>query len=325
MILDLFAVFLIFVFLYFMNQYLTLLKHIKEHGVDSSDRTGIWTRKVFGAQMRYDLQKGFPLVTTKKTFLRGIVVELIWLVRGETNIKYLVDRNVRIWNERPFQHYLKQNNLEDQFPKYSDVWHEKMTEFVETIKTKEPDDPFVQKRWDLWPVYGYQWRNFNGSWVDQLQQAVDLIRMDPESRRIIVNAWNPAQIDHMLLPPCHMFYQLNCDTANNKLHLQMYQRSCDMFLGVPFNIASYSTLLLLLAKITWYEPGTFVHTLGDAHIYQNHRKAVDTQLSREPFPLSQLRILKNIKTLEDIEQLEREDFSLENYQSHGRIKAPVAV
>lgn len=308
-----------------MQQYLDLLQHIKDTWVDVADRTWVGTRKIFGAQMRFDLANWFPLVTTKKTFLRWIVVELIWLIRWETNIKYLVDRNVRIWNERPFQNYLKKNNLEAEFPQYSEARTQKMKWFIETIKEKDADDLFVQERWDLWPVYGHQWRNYNGAWVDQLAQAIDLIRTNPTSRRIIVNAWNPAQIQDMLLPPCHMFYQMNVDTTNNKLHLQMYQRSCDMFLGVPFNIASYSTLLLLLAKITGLEAGTFVHTLWDAHIYQNHREAVDEQLSREPFPLSELKILKDIKTIQDIEDLEWEDFALVNYQSHGRIKAPVAV
>jgi len=308
-----------------MLPYLELLQYIKDNGVDVADRTWVWTRKVFGAQMRYDLAKWFPLVTTKKTFLRGIVVELIRLIRWETNIKYLVDRNVRIWNEWPFQHYLKENNLEESFPKYSESRSEKMTWFIQTIKDKDANDPFVQQWWDLWPVYGHQWRNYNGSWVDQLRQAINLIRNNPTSRRIIVNAWNPAQIQDMLLPPCHMFYQMNVDTTNNKLHLQMYQRSCDMFLWVPFNIASYSTLLLLLAKITWLEAGTFVHTLGDAHIYQNHREAVNEQLTREPLPLPKLNILKHIKTIEDIEALEWEDFELVGYQSHPRIKAPVAV
>lgn len=308
-----------------MRPYLELLQYIKDNGVDVADRTWVWTRKLFGAQMRYNLADWFPLVTTKKTFLRGIVVELIWLVRWETNIKYLVDRNVRIRNEWPFQNYLKQNNLEKEFPQYSEGWTEKMAWFIQTIKEKDTTDPFVQQWWDLGPVYGHQWRNYNGSWVDQLKQAVELIRTNPTSRRIIVNAWNPAQIQDMLLPPCHMFYQMNVDTTNNKLHLQMYQRSCDMFLWVPFNIASYSTLLLLLAKITGLEAGTFVHTLGDAHIYQNHRDAVNEQLSREPLALPELKILKDIKTIEDIEKLEWEDFELVGYQSHARIKAPVAV
>ncbi len=308
-----------------MKQYLDLLQHIKDHWVDVADRTWVGTRKVFWAQMRYDLKNWFPLVTTKKTFLRWVVVELIWLIRWETNIKYLVDRDVRIWNEWPFQNYLKKNNLEEEFPKYSETWQEKMAWFIEEIKSKNADDPFVVEWWDLGPVYGYQWRNYNGSWVDQLQQLLDLIQNNPTSRRIIVNAWNPAQIDQMLLPPCHMFYQCNIDTTNNLLHLQMYQRSCDMFLWVPFNIASYSTLLLILAKLTGLTPGTFVHTLWDAHIYQNHRDVVNTQLEREPHDLPELLIHKELNSLADVESLEWSDFELTWYTSHGRLRAPVAV
>ncbi len=308
-----------------MKQYLDLLKHIKEAWVDTADRTWVGTRKIFGAQMRFDLADGFPLVTTKKTFLRAIIVELIWLIRGETNIKYLVDRDVRIWNERPFQNYLKENNLEEKFPKYSDAWQEELSNFITSIKEKDQDDPFVVKRWDLWPVYWFQRRNYNWSWVDQLKIAIDQIRKNPWSRRIIVNARNPAQLDQMLLPPCHMFYQFNVDTTNKKLHLQMYQRSCDLFLWVPFNIASYATLLKLIAKITDLDAWDFIHSMGDTHIYQNHRDVVDEQLTREPHALPELKILKDIKTLEDIEQLERDDFELVWYTSHGRLKAPVAV
>jgi len=308
-----------------MKQYLDLMKQIKDNGVDIVDRTWVGTRKLFGAQMRFDLAEGFPLVTTKKTFLRAIIVELIWLIRWETNIKYLVDRDVRIWNEWPFQAYLKANDLEEKLPKYSDEWQEELANFITSIKEKDKEDPFVVKWWELGPVYGHQRRNFWGSWVDQLKTMIEMIRTSPESRRIIVNARNPAQLKDMLLPPCHMFYQANVDTTNKKLNLQMYQRSCDMFLWVPFNIASYATLLLLLAKITDLEPGTFVHTLGDAHIYQNHREVVDKQLEREPHALPELKILKDIKTLQDIEQLERSDFDLIWYTSHGRLKAAVAV
>ena len=316
---------MIFIFHYLMKQFLSCMQLIKDTGTDVADRTWVGTRKVFGAQMRYDLSEWFPLVTTKKTYLRAVIVELIWLIRGETNIKYLVDRDVRIRNERPFQNYLKKNNLEEKFPKYSKERKAELDTFIASIKEKDLDDPFVQQRWDLGPVYGYQWRNFGGSGVDQLAIAIDQIKNTPTSRRIIVNAWNPAQLDQMLLPPCHMFYQFNVDTTNNKLNLQMYQRSCDMFLWVPFNISSYSALLMLIAKITDLDAGEFIHSLWDAHIYQNHWDVVDEQLSREPKKLPELKILKDIKTLEDIENLEREDFELVWYTSHGRLRAPVAV
>jgi len=305
-----------------MKQYLTLLQQVLDEGIETADRTGIWTKKIFWAQMKYNLADGFPLVTTKKTFLRAIFVEMIWLIRWATNIKYLVDRNVRIWNERPFQKYIDDNKLTNEFPRYSDVWKEKMDRFVEQIKT---DESFASQRGDLWPVYGKQRRDFWGQGVDQLAIAIDQIRNNPNSRRIIVNARNPAQLDEMLLPPCHMFYQWNVDTTNNILNLQMYQRSADMFLWVPFNIASYSLLLILVAKITGLTPGIFTHTLWDAHIYMNHLDAVNTQLSRQPHPLPKIEILKNIQSLEDLEDLEREDIQLHDYICHPRIKASVAV
>lgn len=308
-----------------MKQYLALLKEIRDTGIWKDDRTGTWVRGLFGMQAKYDLQDWFPLVTTKKTFLRGIVVELIWLLRWETNIKYLVDRDVHIWDEWPFQNYIDSNNLQDKFPKYSDAWMEEKARFIEKIKSLPADNEFVLKWWDLGPVYGHQWRNFNGEWVDQIAYVIDQIKNNPTNRRIIVSAWNPAQIDKMLLPPCHAFFQFNVDTTNWVLNLQLYQRSADMFLGVPFNIASYSTLLLLIAKITWLKPGTFTHTLWDAHIYNNHIDQVNEQLSRETYPLPELKILKDVKTLEDIENLEWDDFELVNYQSHPRIAAPVAV
>ena len=308
-----------------MKQYLNLLKDIRDNGIGKDDRTGTGVRWLFWMQAKYNLQDGFPLVTTKKTFLRWIVVELIWLIRWETNIKYLVDRNVKIWDEWPFQNYIDSNNLWDKFPTYSDERFEEKTKFIEKIKSLPADDEFVVKWWDLGPVYGHQWRNFNSEWVDQLKNAIEQIKNNPTNRRIIVSAWNPAQIDKMLLPPCHAFFQFNVDTTNNVLNLQLYQRSADMFLGVPFNIASYSTLLLLIAKITWLKAGTFTHTLWDAHIYNNHVDQVNEQLSREPFPLPELKISKNVEILEDLEQLEWEDFELVNYKCHERIAAPVAV
>ena len=308
-----------------MKQYLDLLREIKQNWVERNDRTWTWTIGIFGMQAKYNLADWFPLVTTKKTFLRWIIVELIWLIRGETNIKYLVDRDVHIWDEWPFQNYLKENNLEEKFPKYSEKWLEEKKNFTEKIKNLAENDEFVKKYWDLWPVYWKQWRNFNWENIDQLKNAVELIKNNPENRRIIVSAWNPAEIEEMLLPPCHCFFQFNVDTKNKKLNLQLYQRSADMFLWVPFNIASYSALLLLISKITWLKPGVFTHTLWDAHIYKNHLEQVDLQLSREPFSLPELNILKEIKNLEDLEKLEWSDFELKDYKSHEAIKWAVAV
>ena len=308
-----------------MRQYLNLLEEIQKNWVEKDDRTWTWVIWIFWMQAKYDLNDWFPLVTTKKTFLRGIIVELIWLIRGETNIKYLVDRDVHIWDEWPFQNYLKQNNLEQEFPKYSLKWLEEKKNFIEKIKSLPKDDEFVKKYWELWPVYWRQWRNFNWQNIDQLKQAINQIKENPENRRIIVSAWNPVEIDEMLLPPCHSFFQFNVDTKNKKLNLQMYQRSADMFLWVPFNIASYSALLLLVSKITWLTPWTFTHTLWDAHIYKNHLDQVNLQLSRQPLKLPELNILKNIETLEDLENLEWSDFELKNYNHHEEIKAPVAV
>lgn len=308
-----------------MKQYLSLLKEIKENWIWKDDRTGTWVRWLFGMQAKYDLEEGFPLLTTKKTFLRWIVVELIWLLRWETNIKYLVDRNVKIWDEWPFQNYIDSNNLWSKFPKYSELWISEKNNFIEKIRNLPKDNEFVMKWWDLGPVYGHQWRNFNSENVDQIKTVIEQIKTNPTNRRIIVSAWNPSQIDKMLLPPCHAFFQFNVDTTNNKLNLQLYQRSADMFLGVPFNIASYSTLLLLIAKITWLTPGTFTHTLWDAHIYNNHIEQVNLQLTREPKKLPELKILRNVNTLEDLEKLEWEDFELVWYEPYDRIPAPVAV
>lgn len=308
-----------------MKQYLDLLNDIKENWIWKDDRTGTWVRWLFGMQAKYNLEDGFPLLTTKKTFLRWIVVELIWLLRWETNIKYLVDRNVKIWDEWPFQNYIDSKNLWEKFVTYSDERFEEKTKFIEKIRELPADNKFVTKRGDLGPVYGHQWRNFNSENIDQIKNAIEQIKVNPTNRRIIVSAWNPAQIDKMLLPPCHAFFQFNVDTTNNKLNLQLYQRSADMFLWVPFNIASYATLLLLIAKITWLKPGTFTHTLWDAHIYNNHIEQVELQLSRTPKKLPELKILRKIKTLEDIEKLEWEDFELLWYDPYDRIAAPVAV
>ncbi len=221
-----------------MQQYLDLLTTIMEKWVLKSDRTGVWTKSIFGYQMRFDLSEGFPLLTTKKMFLRGIIHELIWFLNGDTNIKYLVDNDVKIWNEWPFQAYLKANNLEADFPKYSLEWSDKLQEFIENIKNNAD---FAKKWWELWPVYGKQWRDFSG--IDQITNVINQIKNSPDSRRMIVSAWNPVEIEEMAksgLPPCHTLFQFY--VANGKLSCQLYQRSADTFLWVPFNIASYALL-----------------------------------------------------------------------------------
>lgn len=308
-----------------MKKYLDLLEDIFNNWIWKDDRTWTWVRSIFWAQMKFDLEEGFPLVTTKKTFLRWIIVELIWLIRWETNIKYLVDRNVKIWDEWPFQNYLDKNWLSKNIEKYSEKWFEEKDKFINKIRELSEKDEFVKKWWDLWPVYWFQWRNFNWENVDQLKIAVEKIKNNPNDRRNIVNAWNPAMLDKMLLPPCHMFYQFNVDTINNRLNLQMYQRSADVFLWVPFNIASYSALLILIAKITWLKPWYFVHTLWDVHIYNNHIEQVEEQFKRKPLKLPELILKKEVKTIEDLENLEWEDFELVWYESHPAIKAQVAV
>ena len=323
------------------QQYLDLLKRIQKEGIDTDDRTWVWTKRIFGTQMRFDMSDGFPLLTTKKTFLRGIVVELIWLLRWETNIKYLVDRKVKIWDEWPFQNWLETSWEVDasKYPKYSEEWTALKVDFIEKIRNLDFNDEWVQKWWDLWPVYGHQWRNFWWSikkwsaqweawerdWTDQLALQIENIKNNPTDRRMIVNAWNPNAVPNMLLPPCHMFYQFNVDTTNKKLSLQMYQRSGDIFLWVPFNIASYATLLLLISKITNLDTWDFIHSLWDTHVYSNHQDQVATQLSREPYAFPELILNKDVSTLKDLEDLEWSDFELKNYECHPRIAAPVAV
>ncbi len=301
-----------------MKQYLDLLNHVMENWVDKEDRTWVWTRSVFGHQMRFDLSEWFPLLTTKKVFLRAIIHELIWFLNWDTNIKYLVDNNVKIWNEWPFQAYLKSHNLEEKFPKYSPEWQEKMQEFIENIKN---DEKFAKKWWELWPVYWKQWRDF--WWVDQIKDTIDQIINNPDSRRMIVSAWNPMEIEEMAkswLPPCHCLFQFY--VVNWKLSCQLYQRSCDIFLWVPFNIASYSLLIMMIAQVCDLEAGEFVHTLWDAHIYKNHFEQVKEQLKREPLELPQMKINSEVK---DILSFTIDDFELKNYKSHPSIKAPIAV
>lgn len=264
-----------------MKQYLNLLEEVHKNGVTKTDRTGTGTISIFGHQMRFDLQKGFPLVTTKKVHLRSIIHELLWFIKGETNIQYLKDNKVTIWNE------------------------------------------WADKEGNLGPVYGKQWRSWkdsNGNEIDQLKNVIDDIKKNPNSRRLIVSAWNVGEIAKMALPPCHAFFQFY--VANGKLSCQLYQRSADLFLGVPFNIASYALLTMMVAQVTDLMPGEFVHTLGDTHIYLNHIEQVKLQLSRTPYPLPQMKINPEIKNIFDFKY---EDFKLENYVSHPKIEAEIAI
>ena len=301
-----------------MKQYLDLVRHIRDNGVTKGDRTGTGTRSIFGYQMRFDLSDGFPLVTSKKVHLKSILHELLWFIRGDTNIRYLVENGVGIWNDWPYQSWLRQTGQEEDLPMYSAEWKAGMQEFIERIKT---DAAFAQQYGDLGPVYGHQWRNFEG--VDQLSQLVDDIKTNPDSRRLLVSAWNPKDIPVMVksgLPPCHSLFQFY--VTEGRLSCQLYQRSADVFLGVPFNIASYSILTLMIAQVTGLKPGDFVHTFGDAHLYSNHMEQVEEQLSRSTFPLPTLAINPQVNNLFDFVY---EDFELLNYQSHGPISAPVAV
>lgn len=264
-----------------MKQYLDLLQHVLNHGVLKEDRTGTGTHSVFGYQMRFDLQDGFPLLTTKKLHLKSIIHELLWFLKGDTNVKYLQENGVRIWNE------------------------------------------WANENGDLGHIYGYQWRSwpdYNGGHIDQIKEAIDTIQNNPDSRRIIVSAWNVADLPQMNLPPCHAFFQFY--VANGKLSLQLYQRSADIFLGVPFNIASYALLLMMVAQVTGLEAGDFVHTLGDAHIYNNHIEQVREQLSREPRDLPKMKLNPDVKSIFDFKY---EDFELTDYNPHPHIAGKVAV
>ncbi|MBD5163136.1 MAG: thymidylate synthase [Bacteroidales bacterium] len=264
-----------------MKQYLQLLEHILAHGTDKSDRTGTGTRSVFGYQMRFNLEDGFPLITTKKLHLKSIIHELLWFLKGDTNVRYLQENGVRIWNE------------------------------------------WADENGDLGHIYGYQWRSwpdYNGGFIDQISQAIETIKHNPDSRRIIVSAWNVADLPNMNLPPCHAFFQFY--VADGKLSLQLYQRSADSFLGVPFNIASYALLLMMVAQVTGLRPGDFVHTLGDAHLYLNHLDQARLQLTRQPKPLPKMILNPEVKNIFDFKY---EDFKLEGYDPHPHIKAEVSV
>ncbi len=264
-----------------MQQYLDLMRHVRDNGVRKEDRTGTGTVSLFGHQLRFDLADGFPAVTTKKLHLRSIIHELLWFLQGDTNIKYLKENGVSIWDE------------------------------------------WADEQGELGPVYGYQWRSWptpDGGSIDQISQLVEQIRNNPDSRRLMVTAWNPACIDQMALPPCHCLFQFY--VAEGRLSCQLYQRSADIFLGVPFNIASYSLLTLMMAQVTGLQPGEFIHTFGDAHLYLNHLEQVELQLTREPLPLPTLQLNPAVDSLFDFTY---DDFKLLDYQSHPHIKAPVAV
>lgn len=289
-----------------MKQYLDLINTVLTQGEKREDRTNTGTISHFGTQTRYDLREGFPLLTTKKVFFKAIVHEMLWFIKGDTNIKYLVDHDVKIWNEWPFEIYKKA-------PTYQG---ESLAEFVEKIKT---DQAFATQYGELGPVYGKQWRDFNG--VDQIQQLIQDIKTNPYSRRHLVSAWNPAQVNEMALPPCHSLFQFYV-SKDGFLDLQLYQRSGDIFLGVPFNIASYSLLLTLVALECGLTPRYFIHTIGDAHIYLNHLEQINEQLTRQPRQLPQLKIDFSKKSIFDIKY---EDISLTNYDPHPPIKGVVAV
>lgn len=310
-----------------MHTYLELLKDVRDNGAGKEDRTGTGTRSVFGRQLRFDLAQGFPLLTTKKVFLRAIIHELLWFVRGDTNIKYLVDNGVGIWNEWPFKNYLNKMSEQAQEGKkaepdcvdHSCEWQYKLEEFIDAIRT---DPQFAQKWGELGPVYGKQWRNFSG--VDQLDWVIREIKTNPSSRRLIVSAWNPAEVEEMAkagLPPCHTLFQFYV-SPDNKLSCQLYQRSADLFLGVPFNIASYALLTMMVAQVCNLELGEFVHSFGDVHIYNNHIDQVNEQLTRQPKALPQMKINPAVDNLFDFQF---KDFELLNYLPDPAISAPVAV
>ncbi len=301
-----------------MKQYLDLLKLVKETGIKKEDRTGTGTISIFGHQMRFNLQDGFPLMTTKKVNLDSIIHELLWFIRGDTNIRYLVQNGVNIWNDWPFQSWLNETGQANKYVMHSKEWKEMMKTFVETIIR---DEDFASQYGDLGPVYGKQWRDFEG--VDQLELVIEDIKNSPDSRRLIVSAWNPKDIPVMIksgLPPCHTLFQFY--VSNGRLSCQLYQRSADVFLGVPYNISSYALLTLMIAKVTGLEPGEFVHSFGDTHIYLNHLEQVEEQLSREPHSLPKLKINNNRSSLFEFEI---NDFELTEYDPHPFISAPIAV
>ena len=305
-----------------MRQYLDLLKDIKDNGVIKSDRTGTGTKSLFGRQIRFDLSKGFPAVTTKKLFLRGIIHELLWFLQGSSNIEYLVKNDVHIWDEWPYRAYLQATGKK--VPDSGSVeWQDGLKKFTEKIKN---DHKFAVKYGELGPVYGYQWRHWpdgKGGEIDQITEIINTLKTNPDSRRIILSAWNVADISEMTkagIPPCHTLSQFY--VINGKLSCQLYQRSADTLLGVPFNIASYSLLTMMIAQVTGLQVGEFIHTFGDVHIYMNHLEQVDLQLSRKPMKLPKMVINPNVKS---IFEFKIDDFTLEGYDPYPAIKAPIAV
>ena len=296
-----------------MKQYLELLAKIRHEGVVRGDRTGTGTKGIFGYQMRFDLQQGFPLLTTKRVFLKGVIHELLWFLRGDTNIKYLVENGVHIWDSDAYRYYNEMCVKHGVLPVDMDT-------FLGAAGVESPIEGY--RFGDLNHVYGYQWRSWpkgDGSTIDQIKQVIDTIKRNPSSRRMIVSAWNVADVEDMALPPCHTMFQFY--VAEGRLSCQLYQRSADSFLGVPFNIASYALLLMMIARECGLEAGEFIHTLGDAHLYLNHLEQADEQLSREPRKLPTMHLNAEVKSIFDYRY---EDFTLEGYDPHPAIKAPLS-
>lgn len=299
-----------------MIQYLNLLQDILDNGVtERNERTGTGTKKVFGRMLRFDLSKGYPLLTTKKMFTKGIIHELLWFIKGDSNIRYLNKNGVHIWDDWPFQQYLTKNKLDKKIPTYSEKWYVEKNKFTEKIIK---DKKFALKYGDCGPFYGVQWRNFSG--VDQLTWVINEIKKNPGSRRLIVNAWNAPLIDKMALPPCHVMYQFQL--SRGKLNCMMYQRSVDTFLGLPFNISSYGLLTMMVAQVTGYIPGELVLTLADTHLYLNHIDQAKVQLKRKPFKLPKMNINSKVNS---IFKFKYENFELLGYKSHPPIKAQISI